>query len=458
MPGTASKRRLLVDLALGALLVAPAAERLAAAYRPPQSEAAAPDNDFFQYWVVGAVARLAAEPVGNPYLEPRAYLDALPSVARAQRPPDRRFHGAWRSRARHFNLNQTPLLFAIFGQLPLQFRLAADLYATLQLLSGAAALALLSRASGLSGRALGLVAIGGLAVYRPAWADLEVGNTNLVQLLGIALFVALADRLRPGRRARSVAFWAALAAFVLFKPTLCLVAAALALLVLRRLPVREALVALVVAAPIVPVLMAWSAANVGSSPFWGDWLGVVFRHGRGGVGRVATLRLLASAWPGIPWLAVLGGGLALSLAARLVWLRRAQRRASPGAAALVALSLAATLALAPMVWWHYHVLLLAPALLLLGSGRAASRLGILSLLLASLGVGLLGQPSPALESLALLLSSSSWLPMWLAGLWALGAESGRAEGAVPAGDRARLLVLGLLAAEAGVRLVETGGS
>lgn len=243
----------------------------------------------------------------------------------------------------------TPLLYTLFGWLPEDYELALTLFRALLLASFIAGTLLLARAARIGWIPALLLAAALLRWCGPLHADVWVGNVGGFQVLGLALFLATAER------------WPATAAAILtltigFKPNIVPI---VILLVVLRVADRD------FARLRREVLAGAGAAVAGflaSSLFyrswdvWLDWLGAA---------RDFYTRLPGREWnnvaPALPFYERYGTGagswltipLLLLAAGLLLWKRH------DGLA--VALGIAVYLLTAPTVWQQYLVLLVPAA-------------------------------------------------------------------------------------------------
>lgn len=369
--------------------------------------------DFYQFWGVGAARAHAAEPLPTPWRSVEATRAALD--ARLAADPDPRVRRVHAQRMRSFEPFGSPLLYAVFALAPADYATAATAFSALQLAAFATAVLALGSLCG-RGAVLSLLALAALALgYRPFGDDLYTGNLNAIQLLGLVLVVAAIARGAPA------AALAGLTALLLLKPNLVIVGAALAACVVLRHDRATTVRAFAAAAGVGGILVAASSLYFSSARSWLDWARFAFvsdprRLGDYAVarGNVSTPRLAFEQLGLDPLLAAAAVALLLGLAfvAGAVSNGRSPRRAlgavlrDPLAAA--SWSVVVTLALLPLLWFHYFVLALLPlAWLGLAPGRAARvRLLALAALLLYSGVYL----RPAL---------SAGLYPYLAPLWAV---------------------------------------
>jgi len=268
-----------------------------------------------------------------------------------------------------------------------------------------------------------------------------VGNINTVQLalLACALWAARPSALR-GRApfAASVLALLALLLDVLLEPALGLALAALLLYLLARRGARCSAATAALAAGLCVPLAALPRLYFGAPGLWRDWLSYLLLRSPESVAAVASrtgntsmVQLLAehTPWGGsllIPCTGALLAASALAALGRHPSPGPVHQRARAGLRGLLQdtdtalhAAIAATFGLLPLVWYHYHVALVAPALWLAGGlrqDRTGALLGALALLLSS---GLL---LPVLSALgagyqaAVALYAVAWVPLWIGAL------------------------------------------
>ncbi len=407
-----------------------------------------PGIDFYQLWGVAAAQRWAPDGLGSPYVEAPRYAAVLEARARASSDP--RFEAA-SQRRRELDLTATPLLYASFRLLPDDYSLAFGIFQTLQLLLFTAAAIAIGRLRGASTALCTGVALLLIATFQPLIAELRVGNVACLQLFALVALTALADaghRAQPADASllREAALLSGLAILTLLKPNLVAASLLLAAHVWTVRGTRVFLVAAAGAAPVTALALALPCVLFGSWGVWLDWWRTVFSDPARLVypvsqGNYASPLLLAAA-TGLD-ASRAGLGIAVALAATTVartWTLRPPE--ASGLAALLAFArgrlrdpwwAAATgvvviIALSPLVWAHYYVLCLFPALWLLWSSprrgwpgwlAAASILMMSALLFQLIPPGGWAGVLPRSLSVpwnALIPASvaAGWVPLWAA--------------------------------------------
>lgn len=392
--------------------------------------------DFYQYWGAGAARRLSPETLGSPYREAQRYGAVLLEAAKGSGEP---MFQRVSQLATPPNFTATPFVYTLFTALPASYTQANLLYYSLQTLFFFAAVIVVGvvyryPAFPLFCLAL-LLVLGSVSLN----SDLRLGNLGCVQFLSLAILVALADRLGDARPSSSVgaAVLSGLTLLVLAKPNVALV---LVFMVLHLWAARGARFVMMAAWPAVlcgGTAVMLSSLHFGSWTVWKDWgevalgLTTVGRRpsalGQGlARGNYATPLLVGSwlnlsAWmsaaliaAGLATSALVACGRSLRAGARAAALRRALGRALGDPHLAMAIGITLTIALPPLVWFHYYVLALIPSLWLLNapSRRSAPRwCGLAALVLSA------GLPTGLFLLLAWntaghVTAALSWLALW----------------------------------------------
>ncbi len=382
----------------------------------------APSVDFYHYWAVGKARRIDPG-LGSPYREAGRYAAAVNRAVAGESDPRLRAANRYR---RTLDLTGTPLFYTLFAALPGDYERAFRAFFSLQVclfVASFAGLGPLLRRPFLPAAALGLA----LAVaYEPFSSDLRVGNVSTFQFAALTALTAALVRVRAVLRPdfTVAAALSAVPFMVLLKPNLALpgIAAAVCLgLNSSRASWRRALF---LAAPLLLLALSLPSLYFGTPTVWSDWLRLAAAgEGTRLVYPVAegnfSLTAIVSDLFGLPFFAALALVLAALLASFGGALARGGLSSLRACAAdprwAMASSTAATLALAPLAWVHYYLLLLLPAgWLLLGrhSIPGGTGLGAAALLLSS------GLPSPVYASLGLLALEPGTFAAGTVVLWA----------------------------------------
>jgi hypothetical protein len=403
--------------------------------------------DFYQYWGVPAARRLSTEELGTPYREGGRYGAVLLDAAGRSRQP--KFERVSRVSPRLMTTG-TPFAYTLFALLPANYTQATSLYFTLQILFFLVAVGTL----GVVYRypLLPLLCLAFLLVLGSGSlnADLRLGNLGCFQLVSLAVLLAVADRLRYGSPSVALGglLLSGLTLVAAVKPNAALVFIPLALHLWVAYGTRFLAAAALPAALVGGAAVVLSCLYFGSWTVWPEWYKVVFGPNPGAVGRpfdytwgnYSTPRLLGF-WLDLRlWTSagLLAAGLAVSTAvvvARSV-LADASARAAPLRGALarllndphvaMAIGVTLTIALPPLVWYHYYVIALIPSLWLLSEWSPLLSMRLCGLVALVLSAGL---PS----SLFLMLgwnaaghaaAALSWVALWCGLLLRLSKRQG----------------------------------
>lgn len=398
-----------------------------------------PGIDFSHYWGVSHLRDAQVPGHTNPYRYVQEYDraararvaasgDAMLAAANAMRP--------------NFDLTNTPLLYAwatLYGE---DYSRALGRHRAIAVGAFLVALLLLARTQAQARlrswqvRAVPLIVL----ASAPLALDLRVGNVASLQFCAMAVAIALVGTARSHKAAGLLACLL-LPILTLFKPNFALAFLLLWVAAMRALPasLRLAGFGASVAGAAAGVVIA---GRVFTAPaIWIDWLTVLFSQ-QSRLGYDYLLGNFSTAW----WLVQTRGGdlravaLALSAVLLLGMLWLPLRGTAPGARSMhlwpdasraafwAAVGILVTLGGAPLVWHHYYVLALVPAVLLLlaPTTLVAVRIcGALGLLIGAGGARLLalhvvGGDWAGLRAVDCL----GWLPLAL-GLALLQWEAGR---------------------------------
>jgi glycosyl transferase family 87 len=388
--------------------------------------------DLYQLWGVSAAARLSGHTLGSPYKDLPGYWVVLSRRAEGSSDPRlRAAHTLWPT----LSPIAAPLLFVPFALLPGDYATAAILFAILQALAFLASMVLLGRLFRHDRFLLLCLAFILLRAYEPLSSDMRLGNVATLQFLVLGGLLALARHLRRPdqvrhRAALGALFLGGLAVLALAKLNLGLVVALLALSFLLSSERRAAVVAVAGAAGVSMIFVLVPCAYFRTWAVWLDWYAYTFGPGQGIAGRsveqgnYSTTRIIADLSGApivIPVLAVAAVlGLSLIVATSRApegWKARLHRAARDPVSA-AAIGITATMAIAPVMWLHYYVWSLIPALWLMHIGKNDARLGGLgaaSVVLSAGGLNVL-LVLGGLTSLVPPVMASSWIPLGAA-IW-----------------------------------------
>lgn len=395
--------------------------------------------DFYQYWGVPVAMRLTGHTLGSPYRDGQRYVETLKAYAATVTDAKlKAASGFWGGP----DFAASPLLYTAFTLVSTDYTVAVQTFQALQLVFFLGAFLLLGALYRFDPFHLLCLAFLCVLFYQPLLSDLRVANLGCFQLIGLTglLFLGGAIARAPfflRRAGLGALFLAALAMLTLCKPNVALISALLAVHLGvrhgRRLFVAAALTAVIAAA----LLLILPCLYFGSWTVWREWYDFVYgSNAHMLVRRVAdgnfSTAVLLSSWLGLDVYAVslvLLGLLAASPIVAAGWSRIAGPPAgsSGGQAAVAALrrvfedarlalgiGIVLTMAISPLYWLHYYVLLLIPALWLLNAPARSGYVPGLAALAVLMSSGilefvfrLLQWPGAIPASIAL-----SWLPLW----------------------------------------------
>jgi hypothetical protein len=369
--------------------------------------------DFYQYWGAAAARRLSTEELGSPYREAQRYGAVLLEAAEGSGQP------MFQRVSRHATppkFTATPFAYTLFALLPANYTLANLLYYSLQIVSFIAGVIIV----GVVYRypAFPLVCLSLLLILSsgPLNTDLRLGNLGCIQFMILAILLALVDRLQGARPSatRGGIVLSGLTLLVLTKPNLGLVLVFMVLHLWVARGTRFLVMAAWPAALCVGAAVMLSSLHFGSWTVWLDWYDTALGLSTVGrrpstVGRHLTIgnystplllgsRLNLSAWTSasliaaglaISIVAVVGRSVLADASARAAPVRRALARVLGDPHLAMALGVALSLALPPLVWYHYYIIAVIPSLWLLNVQSTWPALRWCGLAALLLGAGIL---------------------------------------------------------------------
>ena len=325
--------------------------------------------DFYQFWGV-PLARESGNLQATPYTDGAAYARVLNAMADAS--PSEKLREANRQR-RSLEPMATPLLYAAFAGFPVDYERAQILFAVIQYAAAWAAVFILARLCNARPWPAACIAFFVLLTFNPFAQDVRVGNVNSLQLLALATLVGVSSRkLFTGYDWVDGLFLGALVLLVAFKPNTPWIAAALAIHFFVVRGARAFAIGAIEGAALGLAAFAIGAWYMGGAHAWIEWLdlargmdgsAMALPYERGNLSIAMLLGrdslLLDSKGYGI----VLAGFLALALVMALSVGGRAKagaRRAFSDPWFAASVGILFTFATSPLVWPHYHMLLLVP--------------------------------------------------------------------------------------------------
>jgi len=328
--------------------------------------------DFYQFWGV-PLARESGNLQATPYTDGAAYARVLNAMADAS--PSEKLREANRQR-RSLEPMATPLLYAAFAGFPADYERAQALFAVIQYAAAWAAVFILARLCSVPPWPAACIAFFVLLTFNPFAQDVRVGNVNSLQLLALATLVGVSSRkLFTGNDWVDGLFLGSLVLLVAFKPNTPWIAAALAIHFFAVRGARAFTIGAIEGAVLGLAAFAIGAWYMGGAHAWIEWLDLA--RGMDGSamalpyerGNLSLAMLLGRASPALGskgYGIALAAALALALVAAMAMGRRATgwgacaRRAFSDPWFAASLGILFTFATSPLVWPHYHMMLLVP--------------------------------------------------------------------------------------------------
>ncbi|QWV92892.1 DUF2029 domain-containing protein [Geomonas oryzisoli] len=351
--------------------------------------------DFYQMWGIGNAMKASDHSLPTPYFAKSQYGKILDAISEAT--PDERLQVA--NKTNHqiydFGLEPTasPLLFALFALFPRGYSQSYGIFLACDLSLFAFSIVLLfKRFSSLS---TFLVLLFGIILFEPFRSDLNLGNLNLFQFSAVSIGLYYSEKVRSHDASfASRGIFLALIAFgTLIKPNLALIAIAFAaplLLPIRREEIIRLLATLVTS---VFLLLAIPCIYFKSFTVWSHWLQYLTTAGKlnfglfsGNLSTTAVIAFVSGQPSDSLKIVILVLSAIFGTVAMFCSTPRSLRCLLGCSDSSIAIAMIVTLAISPLVWWHYYLILLVPIIWLVNVGpmfSVPSALGVLSLLLAS---------------------------------------------------------------------------
>ncbi|QXE90468.1 glycosyltransferase family 87 protein [Geomonas subterranea] len=376
--------------------------------------------DFYQMWGIGNAMKASGGSLTSPYLAKDKYGKTLDKVCDAT--PDERLQAA--NKVNHqlydFGLEPTasPLLFTVFALFPQDYSQSYGIFLALDLfLFAFSTILLFYRRSTLFSFLILLFAV---FLFEPFRSDLNLGNVNLLQYSAVSIGLYYAEKLKSATREGSFQlslFLAILVFATLLKPNLALIAIAFTGSLLFGRKRDENVRSAAVLCGSVVILMIAPCIYFKSFAIWEQWLNYITATGKlnfelfsGNLSTIALISFLTGQPYNAPFISI-GVLTALLLVVLLCSTSRSIRDLITGADSSVSMAIVVTLALSPLVWWHYYLMLLNPIIWLVNNKPkfpVHSALGVLSLLLASNVVSLIDRN---LYLYNVYIVPSCWIPL-----------------------------------------------
>lgn len=384
--------------------------------------------DFYQYWGVGMAQKLSGNALSSPYVNLEQYGSYLDSYARSSiderlRLSNIKNHMLY---SQGLDVNATPLLYALFALFPSKFSLSYGIFLALMLVVLLPASYLFCHYPRPSAVPV-LLGILSVFCHEPLRADAQVGNLNTLQFFSMAVltyYIAVSTDDQTERPLRDAAVLSGIIALILLKPNFLIIGLALSASLFVKRGVRAFSKAAAPAASVGILLFLVPCIYFNSWGVWKDWSGYL-SLGSGKIAKYAVQEgnfatsVIVSNLCGLSVnsTTILTGAVLMISLLLCLGTERIVRKVdmilhNPYLAVVMAVSV--TLALSPLVWFHYYVISLLPAIwMTMQPVSTPSRyLGGLSLFLSS---GLVVRVFDVNEYLPLAFASS-WIPLWIGAL------------------------------------------
>lgn len=362
-----------------------------------------PGIDFYQFWAVDKAQEISGHQVRNPYKEQVKYRAVL--AYHAEHSSDTRLKKVSAFR-KTLDLCATPLFYSLFALFPRDYSSAISIYQVIQIASFLISLIILGILYKERKSSFLILALVLLLFYRPLQSELRVVNVNTLQLAATTLLILFAEYICQANRrilAGNILLMCGLAFITLVKPNLVPVTLMLAMHVQARHGTRTFLISIISYVVSCGLLFLFTSHFFSSWTIWLDWYNFLIGSDNTKLfypvsqGNYAPVLLLAEHLNISKSMATasFSGGLLLTVLCALV-IQQARDGFSkqqffqsvlsplqnPNLA--VAIGIIVMLTLSPLVWFHYYVLSLLPALWLIAGKQAGvfgAILGATSLLL-----------------------------------------------------------------------------
>jgi hypothetical protein len=325
----------------------------------------------------------------------------------------------------------TPLLYTTFALFPRDYSQALSIYRWTALVGFVAGSFLLMKRLTRNPLYSFFLSFLLLLVFGPLEWDLWLGNVNSLLFFSLAGLLGLGSRTKmsPQKQVdlRRLSMGACLIFLVLFKPLVLIPCLLLAMHLFLEAEARERIAVGWVMAGTMVLCFGVFCWFFRSWSVWIDWLNYLRAHHQYLLASRTpnySLVMHASEWSGIkPW--PIGLLLGVLMLLQLFLLARKRGRsvlALRDSLFLLSAGIVLALATSPLVWLHYYVLGLIPAMWLLS--RVGPKLLLLSLVLATwLGISedlhkLLRDGG--LQNVGHFLGSVAWIPLWVGLLIVMG--------------------------------------
>jgi len=394
--------------------------------------------DFYQFWAVSKAQEWSNYNLKSPYFKEAQYAGVINSYADSSNDSQLKRVNRVFKKLPQFNLDPTgtPLFYWIFAKFPQNYSLSFYTFQALRVILFIISVVLLN--SGSHGNRLGLVSLGLLLsiVYGPFLSDLRVGNINSFQMFIFVILLTFADRVLSTSARHvllfSVVFLCALVFMALLKPNLILVILLLSIYLWAlngtKILVKAGIASLFFGA----ILLLLPCIYFESWQVWSAWYDYVLGNDKilypVYQGNFSTVLLTSqifgisifSTWLIIATILIILGSISIMIAISFnksklkgLWEIVVEMAQDPFLCA--AIGITATLALMPLVWYHYFIMSLIPAIWMLTASNRSNLiagLGGLSMILTSELPGNLIINLFGWSSLLPYIIAMGWVPLW----------------------------------------------
>lgn len=401
--------------------------------------------DFYHYWAIPTVLKIYKEPIGNPYSNLQNYTialrqyagqsfdDKLKSVQRYRDTPD--FTGS-------------PFLYAFFSFLPKDYSTSLVTFQIIEIFLFFSALIVLSWDYKHNTMSFPIICLCFLLFlfFKPLEDDLIAGNINILQLFCIVIIISLLNysaTIRSFRKAVivGVIFFSLLYFLILIKINLLIVAIVLAIYWGVNKGIKVFAFSFGPSLIVLCLLVSFPCLYFDRWAIWGDWLkyfhswsDLIYLGDDIKLGYPSlnySFVIILSHWTGLHvrtvmtcMIGILGGSLISVVLIkkksgnRLLCFSAYLKQLIDGVFKdldlVVAIGISLTIAIAPLMWNHYYVFVIIPALWLMNKypNSYQGLFGMISILLCS-GMGdSFFYISRVTRNFIPIFPSLSWIPIW----------------------------------------------
>jgi len=403
--------------------------------------AKAPGVDFYQFWAVIKARQLISKDLKSPYPASKQYANCLKIYTDRSSSPLLKEANRIRS---NLDLTGTPFLYSIFIILPKNYESALFLYRLIQavvFIASVILLALTYKENFLPFMAFALLLI---VVYEPISQDIWMGNLNAIQFGILSLLAVLALRIKSATEDKDkiiagIIFVCGLVFFNMLKPNYVLVFLFLMAFLWKTLKTRLFLLTTAAGAIFGILLAAIPCFLFNSVWIWLDWWYQLQRLRADSLkslyaieeGNFSTPLLLSKILDiKTEYCFLLTGFFLVLTLATAVCIRIPSRKENiikrflTGTSFIfqypmlcISIGLIITMALSPLIWMHYFVILLLPAIWMIADKSNWKYAGISAVISMVLASGILFRVVKLhwenWYSLVPYVFGLAWVPLWV---------------------------------------------